>query len=174
MMHLKRVNLNVCSQKTCCTSTPNFFPFLPYQMVAISICLKHAPSVSFIRPTELPPAFLMKVHLSEITEVNKASKIFPLPHGEFICRWIHPFSVMSGFRCWPPPHSYTPRHDGNLAFSPCTPGRWCCGLALMASTKQCSLLVVILEQEQPRPRSQAFTLCLEFLRYFSASHTSQL
>lgn len=136
------------------------------------LCLKHAPSVSFIRPTELPPAFLMKVHINEITEVNKVSKIFPLPHREFICEAS--FSVMYGFCSWPPPHSYTPRHDGNLAFSPCTPGRWWCVLALMANTKQCSLLIVILEQEQPRPRSQAFTLCLEFLRYFSASHTSQL
>lgn len=49
------------------------------------LCLKHVPSVSFIRPTKLLPAFLRKVHRNEITEVNRASKIFPLPRGEFIC-----------------------------------------------------------------------------------------
>lgn len=142
-------------------------------------CLKHAPSESFLRQTQLPPAFLMTVHLNEITEVNKAREIFSLPHGEFICWgfiscnvWLYFLSCMAP-NC-APAHSYPPRHDGNPAFSPCTPGRWRCVLALTASTKQCSLLLVTLEQEQPRPRSQAFTLCLEFLRYFSASHTSQL
>lgn len=85
MMHLKGIKLNVRSQKTCWTSTPNFFPFLPYQRVAISISVLSMPLLFFMRPTELPPAFLMQVHLNEITEVNKASKIFSLPHGEFIC-----------------------------------------------------------------------------------------
>lgn len=160
-----------------CTLAENllhiYSQFLPISAVPkggnFHLCLKHASSVSFIRPTELPPAFVMKVHLDEITEVNKASKIFPLSHREFICWGFIFCNVWLLFLA-----SSTPRHTGDLAFSRCTPGRWWWVLALTASTQQCSLLIITLEQEQPRPRSQAFTLCLEFLRCFSANHTSQL
>lgn len=86
MLHLKRLKLVVCSQKICCTSTPNFLPFLPYRNIVISI------SVLSILLLCLSPdlhgsclPFSCKFTSSEITEVNKVSKIFPLSHGEFIC-----------------------------------------------------------------------------------------
>lgn len=102
------------------------------------LCLRHAPPVSFTRLTWVPPAFLMQVHLSEITKVNKESKISPLPHGEFIFWGFILWNVQLLFLAsstwlhtmWLGMHVVSMvKHDANLtfwhtAFSLCTPARW--------------------------------------------------
>lgn len=140
ILPLKRIKLVVCSWKICCRSLPNFFPFLPYQSIAILI------SALSVLPPYLPP----DPHWSRLPFSFKFTSV-KLP------RWIKParfshylmgnssaeasFSERDGFCSWPPPCGCAPRHDDNLtfwcaAFSSCTPARWWCVLALKASTKQ--------------------------------------
>lgn len=178
MWHLKRVKSVVCSPKFCCSSTSHFFPFLCYQSIVILISVSST-FLLYLSPDLHGPClpFSGKFTSVKLLRWMRWARFSHYLVGNSLAEVS--LSEMCGFCCWPPPHGYPPRHNYNLtfwctAFSLCTPARWWCVLALKASTKQWSLLVVILEQEQSRPRSQAFTLCLEFLRYFSASHTSQL
>lgn len=69
--------LHICSKFLSIYALPKHCHF--------DLCLRHASPVPFTRLIQVQTAFLMEVHLSEITKVNKESKISPLPHGEFIC-----------------------------------------------------------------------------------------
>lgn len=121
MLHLKRVKLIACSQKICCISTPNFFPFLPYQSIVISI------SVSSVLLQYLSP----DLHGSHLPFSCKFTSV----KQDFSCDLMGnspteaSSSEMYGFSRWPPPRGYAQRHDDNLtfrcaAFSSSAHARW--------------------------------------------------